>query len=313
MGPKMGTTNLIKHVTGQHLEEFNLILQEEDEAKTSKRTRNDMESGSRKYNKGHPKQRRFNKALVDALCGNHLPFCVVDDKEFQTMISIADDRLAVPSRTTISTKLLPQYAEEAKESFMQPLLDQCLSGCLSYDIWQSRTTSDVCGMMFTLVRQDFQISDVFLGLVESFSTTGSAVMEDVFKKLESHNLQTKIIGICRDGGANLMKCARELRPIISNPINEEFFFDSPCLAHAISLCCRNAMKSHELIGQALSSINKVITFTRKVFFVHFSALGYYIFAELKGELITQESSDGDWLSCEKTGEGSEHTLRLSTR
>lgn len=239
-----------------------MLMQSESETALSRRPVVE-ETKTKKYSKSHPKQKKFDRTLMDVLCDAHLPFSLVTNPQFRELISTCDDRLSVPCRASAASHLLNERATDIRDRFMEPTLQNAITGCLSYDLWQSITTSDVCGLVFTTVHQDFQISDVFLGLVESFSTTGSAVAEDVLKTLNSNNLEAKVIGICRDGGANLAKCAKELQLSVSNPFDEDFFFDSRCIAHSLSLCCNNAMKSDSLISDAKKAINKCITWTRK--------------------------------------------------
>lgn len=276
-GNNSGTTNLMRHIDSDHLALLNQVKQRivgnsEDTASSNSTTRHPkrcrspnqmVQNSGVKSRKKATKQSQFQKKLVSCIAGCHLPLSIVEAREFKDLMHFFDPSLAMPSRRSLTDSVIPNQVEEMKLTSIYPLLSVCQSGCLLYDIWMSRRTVDIVGLIFSMVTPDFRIQEICLGLLEVSSTVGTSLAVDIKQRLVDYKIDSKLFGVVRDGGSNLRVAANELSQL-NLPLQNQPLFETVCLAHQISSACSAVSKTDQLISSAKTAMSKVVTWTRKV-------------------------------------------------
>lgn len=118
-----------------------------------------------------------------------------------------------PSRKQLTQKWVPRVAQETMERFVKPLLAQCETGSMTYDLWMSRGNLDIFGLVWHFLDASFKPCHVCLGLIQVESTKGDDVansLKQILAKFEPIQLASRTIGENSDGGSNLQTMRKAL-------------------------------------------------------------------------------------------------------
>lgn len=259
-------------------------------ANQQKRQRLANEAGAMKYGRNAAKQTEFQRKLASLVGGCHLPLSTCDSHEFRELIEFLDPRITVPSKSTLTDKTIPQLVGKLKDDVIQPVLDSCESGCLLYDLWMTRKGTDTIGLIWSSIDPKFNLTEQCIGMTEVLSTTGTSLAREIRLQLQNAGLQSKLLGIVRDGAPNLRLAARDLESNLAYPLSSSSLtsdryslFETNCLTHQLSLCCSTTMKCDPGIGRTKGVMSKIVTWTRKVSLFPF--LYTYCFCSLQRQQI----------------------------
>ena len=167
------------------------------------------------YGKGHPQQQHREISLIENLiisCA--LPLSIVENKHFQTFCRDLDSKFQLPSRSHLSSVMIPNLAAE-KDLAVKRKLASAQYISLTTDIWTDRR----CHSFLAVTAHIFVIcvSETMLIAFVDFkgSHTGKSIAEKLDKILVKNAIRDKVIYIVTDNAANMLKAImvmNELRP-----------------------------------------------------------------------------------------------------
>ncbi len=137
------TSNLLKHLNASHPEQHQLCLAAQNANKAAKRTPttagpsalqqltlSEATSMTRVYPKDSSKCKKLDNSLIEMIATDIQPISVVEDKGFINFTSALDPWYKLPSRRTITRRLLPAKYEEKRESLFKVLRSNVKMLCL---------------------------------------------------------------------------------------------------------------------------------------------------------------------------------------
>jgi len=95
------------------------------------------------YSGDNQKVARLNSLLVQLVCCEGLPLCLVETEAFKVFVHELDPRYALPTRR--SHALIPSKYEETKAQ-VQESLDQAQSVSITNDMWTSSVNEAYMGI-----------------------------------------------------------------------------------------------------------------------------------------------------------------------
>ena len=141
LGYSGNTTNLFYHSEKEHPDENTIVRSESTSnvppAKSKQPTMETMLVNSTPYSKSSPRYQQLLTATVDFICYGLHAVSTVDDPSFRNLLSVADKRYAVPSRTQVSRKLIPEKYAEVRTQ-IQRELELARHVSITTDLWTSQ-------------------------------------------------------------------------------------------------------------------------------------------------------------------------------
>ena len=217
------TTNLKNHLQGNHKTEYGLVVDSDANIKNSplptssnsKNQRNLDSTGNLldyKYEKDHPKQRRFSHQLSLLFGANSIPNNLIINEDLTRCFEIADPKLNCPGRKALESSI-DQLMDRIKNNICQRL-ERASKICVSSDIWTKRgMTSSYLGVLATYYdsNEERKVNAVLavrkFGNVRHTSTNIVAEMESIFSEYKLPD--RKIWKVMTDSGSNMVCAFRE--------------------------------------------------------------------------------------------------------
>ncbi|GFR90117.1 zinc finger BED domain-containing protein 1 [Elysia marginata] len=160
------------------------------------------------YDASSPRRQELDRILLEMITTDLQPFSVVDDvgfNGFKRYSKALDPRYELPSRTKLSTSLLPQiYNEEKKKVF--DALQEATAVSLTTDIRSSRAMQGYMTVTAHFISNDWNMKSHVL---ETFRMVESHTAENIASKLtrvmEEWQISDKISAVVTDSAANVVK------------------------------------------------------------------------------------------------------------
>lgn len=222
------------------------------------------------YKKTDKRVTDFKRVLCDAIAATMMPLNYLDVPEFKKLLQFLDPKMPIPSRSTVSRTLFPNRFQALKVGAVRKIIDGLPVVSVSFDLWMTETCGrELLGVNVHGVHDTFGLVKVFLGLISYAKTDGGRIAEGLFPLLKENAVNEKVLATVTDGGGN-MRTARQnlLTPSGNNisssvmigcgfmPIHEPF--DSPCFAHLLNGCMKNAWKDLTHDGECFTGLFKDI-------------------------------------------------------
>jgi len=161
--------------------------------------------GSDTFGPNHPQQVKFVESLTENLivaCG--LPISVVDKPEFQSFIHDLNPKLSIPTRQSLTYKILPQLADSRRTVLLNALA-KANQVALTLDIWTDRA----CHSFLAITAHTFHDCTPLSGLLTFCSFTGShtgaRIAEEIQKAIVDNHLENKVAFIVTDNASNMKR------------------------------------------------------------------------------------------------------------
>jgi hypothetical protein len=219
------------------------------------------------FPKDHPRARQLTKAITRMIAIDSQPYSVVDDRGFRELMSVAEPRYRLPSRTTFSRTLVPELYEQTKRSVTDKMVaDLSVSGFSSddparpapapafsftTDIWTSRKMDAYISFTVSYLTIDFKLRALAL---ENKPITGShtadAILESLEKAMEEWKLPENTPVFCvRDNGSNLKSAVKKFCS----------WYDVSCFGHTLQLAIADAIKECDGMVTMLNKCRKIVS------------------------------------------------------
>lgn len=186
-----------------------------------------------------------------------LPFSMVENEGFRDFFSMLLPKLTIPSRSTLSREALDDNYNCFKKQLLSVLEASPKHATIAFDGWTDRFKKySYITYTFHYLDEHWCMKSIVLKTgrfdhphtAESLRTSFEATVRE-------NNLSDKhIIGLT-DGGANMIKCVRELG-----------LKRLGCVAHSINRLIQHDLLSHPLMTQVVQIINKLKKAQRKLCF-----------------------------------------------
>ena len=162
-------------------------------------------SPSNKYNSGHPAQQRITqKLLQNLIVKGGLPLGIVETDWFLDFMATTNEKYSVPSRSHLTTKLLPQLALTT-EAQVSDHITKADNIALTLDIWTDRRMHSFLAITgHSFINFDCQS---FLVAFEAFrgSNSGQNIAEAIDLCLTKYGLRDKVRYLVTDNASNMRK------------------------------------------------------------------------------------------------------------
>ena len=158
---------------------------------------------------------------------------------------IIDPEFIVPGDRKIRMMITKSYGYNRDK--LKQLLKTTQSISLTTDLWSSRSKHGYLGLTATWINQNFEIMDVLLE-ISYFPTphTANAITDAIKKAMQKWEIESHVVSITTDNGANMVAAIRDLAPIKR----------LSCAAHTLQLAIGKGLKLVEtLVLRAKQLIN----------------------------------------------------------
>ncbi|XP_037389052.1 E3 SUMO-protein ligase ZBED1-like [Pygocentrus nattereri] len=177
------------------------------------------------------RQNAIDEELAKMVARDFQPFSIVEDVGFRSYSHALNPMYVVPSRKTLSQKIIPGLYDAARAS-LQERVKRASAVCLTTDCWTSCATTS-----FMFVTCHF---------IENYSMVSSLL--DCFEFSErytSENLAEELLRVAREWGVEhkFVCCVTDNAASITRAIQLLKWTHHPCLAHTINLFVRNALRA----------------------------------------------------------------------
>ena len=155
------TTNLFKHLQTCHPRIYSLTKKasqasQEEKAKSSANGSSSHYSkkitecfvAHEKYNSDSPRAKVLTKAVGYFIAKDLMPTSVVQGDGFQKLLEKLDPRYQLPSRKTLSDKVIPTLYENVNDTKVLPGLNDVKFFALTSDCWTSRVKQSYISTFF---------------------------------------------------------------------------------------------------------------------------------------------------------------------
>lgn len=204
---------------------------------------------SQKLSASSDRHKALTQAIATFIALDMRPYSVVENKGFKYLMSIAEPRYNIPSRTHFAQTVLPGLYTSVKTR-VQHELSQCESVAITTDSWTSRATENYLTVTaHALSTVDWHISSYTL---ETKAFTQSHTADNLSASLNNTvklwDLQRHGKGpvVTTDNAMNIVKAVRlcELTHV-------------PCFAHTLNLATQKGLQTKEMTG-VLSKVRRVV-------------------------------------------------------
>lgn len=217
-------------------------------------------------------QIRFIEDLVLLIAKGNVPLSMVENPWLRRLVLRCDARVVFPTRNQLSKEHIPQLLATTMERYVYPVINNCDTVTVTFDLWMSRAGYDTFAAVVNFVDKSWVPQHVTMGLFDAPTTSGIALAEIVKPLLEQFKLQTKVIAYVKDEGSNLKTLERALSANIScDVLGLQDPYASVCFGHVMSKAAQYAttedkvcMKMKEVsLKDAQAALQKTITWTKK--------------------------------------------------
>lgn len=198
----------------------------------------------------HEISRRIDKAIMDFLIVDMLPYSIVESNAFKKL-NFADpaklSKYRLKSEKYFRTTLMPATYDKVKAK-VYDLICQAQWISFTTDIWSNLTkTCSLLSFTAHFIMRDERLKVVLSASVLKQDHTGSYISEKLIEVVDSYNIRNKIHMAVRDNASNMNYATR---------IAE--FSSLGCVAHSLQLVIRDAIFSQEHIKILIKKSRKIV-------------------------------------------------------
>lgn len=182
---------------------------------------------------------KIDKDLMDLFIDSYHPFSLVEERGFLKFCRNIPGYV-LPSRKTVSQKMLPALYESTKASVTEKLKQSVSSSevqkiCLTSDLWTSRANESYIAVTGHYINDSFELKSILISC-QNFegSHTSENISAALLEMANEWNLTGKINFVVTDNAANIQRSLTDLR-----------WKHYGCYAHTLNLIVQDAIKNVE--------------------------------------------------------------------
>ncbi|KAJ4929983.1 hypothetical protein JOQ06_018999 [Pogonophryne albipinna] len=180
-------------------------------------------------------QSKVDQALVKMIATDFQPFTIVEDRGFRAYTAALDPSYVLPSRGTISKRMLPNLFEKVRAE-LQEQIRTAPAVCLTTDCWTSNTTTSYMSVTCHYIT-DFKLRSNLLDcFVVAESHTSQNLAQELSRVAKEWGIQDKIAACVTDNASNIVKAVNDI--LKWNHVR--------CFAHLLNLTVRSSVHQTEI-------------------------------------------------------------------
>lgn len=224
-----------------------------------------------KYSDNTTTQQNFERLLSLFIAETTQSLCVVDHPRLRQLISIANARIKLPNRRTLTEKMIPNIVSDINEACVFPKINDAESITLSFDLWMSRGVEDVFDIYAHFLDSQFHPHHVHITMLRCHNADGVSLAKQLSGVIEKFKMDQKVVACVSDGGSNMRTCMTVLKDSLpSHNLTGKPHFSGKCFAHKVSLIFKHVLGPDISVNLKEISVHKVraklqscITWTKK--------------------------------------------------
>ncbi|XP_023201057.1 zinc finger BED domain-containing protein 1-like [Xiphophorus maculatus] len=177
------------------------------------------------------RQSAIDEELAKMVAHDFQPFSIVEDVGFRSYCHALNPMYALPSRKTLSQKIIPGLYDAARAS-LQERAKRASAVCLTTDCWTSRATTSFMSVTCHFIENYSMVSSLLDCLEFSDRHTSGNLAEELLRAAREWGVENKVVCCVTDNAANITRAIQLLK-----------WTHHPCLAHTINLFVRNALRA----------------------------------------------------------------------
>ncbi|XP_037389152.1 E3 SUMO-protein ligase ZBED1-like [Pygocentrus nattereri] len=177
------------------------------------------------------RQNAIDEELAKMEARDFQPFSIVEDVGFRSYSHALNPMYVVPSRKTLSQKIIPGLYEAARAS-LQERVKRASAVCLTTDCWTSRATTSFMSVTCHFIENYSMVSSLLDCFEFSDRHTSENLAEELLRVAREWGVEHKVVCCVTDNAANITRAIQLLKGT-----------HHPCLAHTINLFVRNALRA----------------------------------------------------------------------
>ena len=256
------TTNLFKHLQTVHPRVYSDMKKQAKQdaspssyecSSSNSKSIKECLSGYEKYNSDSPRAKELTKAVGYFIAKDLMPTSVVQGDGFRKLL---EPRYQLPSRKTLSDRVIPTMYNSVKDSKVLPGLKEAKYISLTSDCWTSRVNQSYISITayFLKVKSDWQFEHFVL---ESKKLPGSHTAEHLAEAIKECLIEweiqdSQISCVTIDNASNIVKAVDQL---LKWP-------HLPCFGHTLNLAVKASLPIPR-VHQAVSKCSHVVTYFRR--------------------------------------------------
>ena len=213
-------------------------------------------SGYEKYNNDSPCAKELTKAVKYFIAKDLMPTSVVQGNGFRKLLEKLEPRYQLPSRKTLSERVIPTMYNTIKDSKVLPGIREAKYISLTSDCWTSRVNQSYISVTahFLKVKSDWQFEHFVLKSKElPGSHTAKHLAEAIKECLDGWEIHdTQISCVTIDNASNIVKAVDQ---ILQWP-------HLPCFGHTLNLAVRAGLAKPR-VHQVVSKCSHIVTYFRR--------------------------------------------------
>lgn len=196
-------------------------------------------------------QSKVDEALIKMIAVDFQPFSIVEDRGFRTYTQALDPTYVLPSRSTISKRMLPNLYEKVRAELKEKI-KTVPAVCLTTDCWTSHTTTSYMSVTCHYIHEYKLHSNLLDCFVVTEQHTADNLAQELSSVADEWGINGKIAACVTDNASNIVKAVSEL--LRWNHVR--------CFAHLLNLTVRNAMQLAE-IQSLIQKVKNITEYVRR--------------------------------------------------
>ena len=169
-------------------------------------------SKQEKYRPDSTKSKELSKAIGYFVAKDMMPLNEVHGKEFCHLVEKLEPRFTIPSRKTLTERIIPTMYSDVKQSKIIPSIKNASHVALTTDCWTSRTNASYIGLTIHFLTPEWQLEQFVLESKElPISHTAENLAEALTECLSDWSIDENQISCTSiDNAANIVKALRDV-------------------------------------------------------------------------------------------------------
>lgn len=176
---------------------------------------------------------KIDKCLLNMITKDLQPFSIVEDEGFKEFTRALNPSYDLPSRKTLSDRLLQSEYDVKLASTKEVVMNNCDTICLTVDCWTSRTMTAYIAITGHFIHRENLEFNSFLLQCSALegSHTGLNIAQELKRIADEWSLTNKVNFIVTDNASNMLSAA--------NILGWEHF---GCYVHKLNLIVQEGLK-----------------------------------------------------------------------
>lgn len=198
------------------------------------------------------KMKLFDCNIAKMIALDFQPLSMVEDEGFKILIQSLRPEYTLPSRKTLSDKILPELYNDIKCKIIK-MLEEIEYISITTDLWTSSSNKSYITVTGHFIH-NFEFYSVVLATKEVKTThTGENIGEAITNILETFHVLHKVVTIVTDNGSNMKKA-------VSDYLKK---YNHYCVAHTLNLCVQDAVNANKEFLTIVSKCKAIVSYFKR--------------------------------------------------